>query len=205
MRKSVGLHPLATLAFAAVLAGSAWAATNFLPNGGFEGGTPFSDWQTVSNVTLRSFPSSPAPFQGAQVAEVASNGGLLVSKVFVPSRSSVVLALSGYLARSPELNTTSAKPVSGQNQAVIRIRSTSPLNPNRHVAFFTHSQDRFGRVDDGTGTGAVGLKWKSFNVFFRVNGGSNTISIEGIRSPDPQPAAGRGMLLDGLNLRVVAN
>lgn len=201
-KKHVGLHPIAALGLTAVLAGSVYAATNFLPNGGFEGGTPFSDWQTVSNVQIRSFPSSPAPGQAPQVAEVASNGGLLVSKVFIPSRSSVVLAISGYYARSPELNTTNAKPVNGQNQAAVQILSSSPYNPNKHVAFLVHNQDRFGLVDDGTGPN--GLKWARFGVLFRVNGGSNTITIKGLKSADPQPAAGRGLLLDGLQLKVVA-
>jgi hypothetical protein len=205
MKRTVGLHPIATLVFTAVLAGSAWAATNILTNGGFENPNPFADWQTVSGVQLRSFPNSTALGQAPQVAEVSANGGLLVSKVFVPARSSVVLSLSGYISRSPELNTTNPTPVSGQNQAVIRVRSTDPYNVNRHVAFFIHSQERFGRVDDGTGTGAVGLKWRSFNVFFRVNGGNNTISIQGVPSANPQPAAGRGVLLDGLVLQVVSN
>jgi len=204
MKRHVGLHPLAALGLTAVLAGSVFAATNILTNGGFEAPNPFVDWTTVTNVQTRQFPNSVAPGQAltGQVAEVSTQSGtlgVLVSKTFNPGISSVVMRLSGYYARSPELNTGSATPVSGQNQAVVRIVSNDTLNGDKHVAFLVHSQAKFGTVS------ATNLQWRPFDLFFRTNGGPNTIKILGVASSNPQGPAGRGILLDGLNLRVISN
>jgi hypothetical protein len=180
----------------AVLAGSVYAATNFLANGGFEGGTPFSDWDTVTNVQARTLGTN-------QVAEVSTSSaapglGTLVSKSFNPGRSSVVMRLSGIFTRSPELNTGSATPATGENQAAIQVKRID-FGGEFHIAFLVHSQERFGTVSEQS------PGWRSFSLLYRTNGGPNRIKILGVASPNPQGPAGRGILLDNLKLEVVSN
>jgi hypothetical protein len=203
MKQSVGLRPLWVLGYTAALTCAAFAATNFFTNGGFEGASPFADWPIRANVQIRSFPNSIAPGQtGSNVAEVAAAGGTMTSITYNPGPGSPVMALRISYARSPELNTASSKPITGANTASIEIVRDDPVNPPRVERILNHYQDQDVKPNDNGVSSPSNLRWRTVTLYFRTNGGPNTLTIRG--RPLAGTPAGRGMLIDGLQLYVLS-